>query len=88
MSNNRLDHIINSAIFNHYVFSKVNFDNAKDVGDLIQASNQNHQVLEETIMYRVKSQTDQLLAEKFENSLDKGKLVMRLNGKLYEIKEL
>ena len=88
MSKSRLGANIESAIFNQYMFSKIDFDNAKDVGDLIYATKKNHETLVLSIKEKVRRDAEIILSERLESYLSRGKLVMRVNGKLYSVEEL
>ena len=82
---NLLDQVIRSAIMSQYVFSRIQFDNAKDTQSMLNASNENHEMLVVAVLQRVQPRVEEMLLERLKRDINKGEIFMKVGDKLYEI---
>lgn len=83
-----LDSWIKSSVMSLHVYSKVRFDNAKDTKELIDVANECSKSLVDAVRYKVHDNIEALLNEKIQDSVNEGRLIVRIGNKFYEVKEV
>lgn len=69
--NQLIDQVIAQAFMSQHVFSKVQFDNAKDATQLTVAANENADMLVSAVKIKVSRHVDELLERRLREAIDK-----------------
>lgn len=83
-----IDQAISQAIYSQYIYSKAEFDNAKDTKTLIEAANSNAKLLTNAVKYRLADRIEELLLAKIEDVVQRGEAIVRIGGRLYKVTDM
>lgn len=81
-----IEQVITSAVMNQYIYSKVQFDNAKDTTELIAAANESNRALIAAASYKLRHHAEALVAEKLKDAMgDKHECLVHVDGRVYKV---
>lgn len=76
-----------SGLMTQYMLSKIEFNNAKDTRQMMDAAQANHDMLISAVEYRIASRIEELVQERLQDCVSNGKFIVRIGDKFYDVKE-